>query len=47
LTAALRLDGLGKSVPGARLLFDGLQLSVAPGEHVAIRGESRRQVALC
>jgi putative ABC transport system ATP-binding protein len=40
LTAALRLDGLGKSVPGARLLFDGLQLSVAPGEHVAIRGES-------
>jgi putative ABC transport system ATP-binding protein len=40
LTPALLLSGLGKSVPGGRVLFDGLHLEVAPGEHVAIRGES-------
>jgi putative ABC transport system ATP-binding protein len=40
LTPALRLSGLAKSVPGGRVLFDGLDLTVAPGEHVAIRGES-------
>ncbi|HEX8400242.1 MAG TPA: ABC transporter ATP-binding protein [Allosphingosinicella sp.] len=40
MSAALRLAGLGKSVPGGRVLFDGLDLSLAPGEHLAIRGES-------
>jgi putative ABC transport system ATP-binding protein len=40
LTAALRLTGLAKSVPGGRVLFDGLDLSLGAGEHLAIRGES-------
>jgi putative ABC transport system ATP-binding protein len=40
LTPALRLAGLGKSVPGGRVLFEGLDLVVAPGEQLAIRGES-------
>ncbi len=37
---ALAVHGLGKSVPGGRRLFDGLELVVAPGEIVAIMGES-------
>jgi putative ABC transport system ATP-binding protein len=37
---ALALTALRKSVPGGRVLFDGLNLSVAPGEIVAIMGES-------
>ncbi len=37
---ALAVNGLGKSVPGGRRLFDGLDLVVAPGEIVAIMGES-------
>lgn len=37
---ALSLTGLRKSVPGGRVLFDGLDLQVAPGEIVAIMGES-------
>jgi putative ABC transport system ATP-binding protein len=40
VTPALQLLDLGKSVPGGRVLFDGLHLSVARGEHVAVRGES-------
>ena len=40
MTERLRLDGLTKSVPGGRVLFHGLDLSVAPGEFVAILGES-------
>ena len=40
MTERLRLDGLTKSVPGGRILFHGLDLSVAPGEFVAILGES-------
>lgn len=40
MTERLRLDGLTKSVPGGRVLFHGLNLSVAPGEFVAILGES-------
>jgi putative ABC transport system ATP-binding protein len=32
--------GLAKSVPGGRLLFSGLDLTVAAGEFVAIMGES-------
>jgi putative ABC transport system ATP-binding protein len=36
----LRLTGLAKSVPGPRLLFEGVELVVAPGELVAITGES-------
>ena len=40
VTERLRLDGLTKSVPGGRVLFHGLDLSVAPGEFVAILGES-------
>ena len=40
MTPALRLAGLGKSVPGGRVLFEGLDLSVAAGEQLAIRGES-------
>jgi putative ABC transport system ATP-binding protein len=37
---ALRLNGIAKSLPGGRVLFRDLQLSLAAGEHVAIRGES-------
>jgi putative ABC transport system ATP-binding protein len=37
---ALHIRQLAKSVPGGRLLFDGLSLEIAAGEHVAIRGES-------
>lgn len=37
---ALALTGLRKSVPGGRVLFEGLDLEVAPGELVAIMGES-------
>ena len=36
----LAVKGLGKSVPGPRLLFRSLDLDVAPGELVAIIGES-------
>ena len=36
----LELTALKKTVPGGKLLFDGLQLSVAAGEFVAIKGES-------
>lgn len=36
----LSLTALRKSVPGGRVLFEGLNLEVAPGEIVAIMGES-------
>lgn len=36
----LSVTGLQKSVPGGRQLFSGLSLGVAPGEVVAIMGES-------
>ena len=36
----LSVEGLAKSVPGPRALFRGLDLAVAPGELVAIIGES-------
>ena len=36
----LALSALRKSVPGGRVLFDGLYLEVAPGEIVAVMGES-------
>ena len=36
----LQADGLRKTVPGGRLLYSGLELSVEPGEFVAIMGES-------
>jgi putative ABC transport system ATP-binding protein len=38
--AVLQMKALSKSVPLGRRLFQGLQLVVEPGEHVAIRGES-------
>ena len=38
--AVLLVAGLGKAVPGGRQLFNGLSLRVAPGEVVAIMGES-------
>jgi putative ABC transport system ATP-binding protein len=38
--AALSITGLAKRVPGGRQLFAGLELAVAPGEIVAILGES-------
>lgn len=40
MTALLRVEGLGKSVPGPRRLFAGLDLTVAAGELVALVGES-------
>ncbi len=36
----LSVTSLKKSVPGGRVLFDGLDMAVAPGEFVAIMGES-------
>ena len=39
-TPLLRVSGLRKTVPGGRVLFSGLELTVAPGEFVAIMGES-------
>ena len=36
----LQIRQLGKSVPGGRQLFHGLEMAVAPGEIVAIMGES-------
>ncbi|MFN3523598.1 MAG: ABC transporter ATP-binding protein [Phenylobacterium sp.] len=36
----LSLRGLKKSVPGGRVLFDGLGLDLHPGEFVAVMGES-------
>lgn len=40
MTALLRVAGLGKSVPGPRRLFAGLDLDVRAGELVALVGES-------
>ena len=40
LTTLLELRALTKSVPGGRMLFHNLSLSVAPSELVAIVGES-------
>lgn len=40
LVPTLAITGLAKSVPGARRLFTGLELTVSPGETVAIMGES-------
>ena len=37
---ALKIRDLAKSVPGGRLLFADLDLDVAAGEQVAVRGES-------
>ena len=37
---ALSVTGLAKAVPGGRLLFQALDLVVAPGEIIAIMGES-------
>lgn len=39
-TLTLALTSLTKSVPGGRVLFEGLDLSLAPGEFVAVMGES-------
>jgi putative ABC transport system ATP-binding protein len=36
----LTLTDLAKAVPGGRILFEGLNLSIGPGEFVAIMGES-------
>jgi putative ABC transport system ATP-binding protein len=36
----LEVSGLVKTVPGGRRLFEGLDLSLAPGEFVAVTGES-------
>ncbi|WP_312165986.1 ABC transporter ATP-binding protein [Phenylobacterium sp.] len=36
----LQISDLAKSVPGGRILFAGLNLRLAPGEFVAIMGES-------
>ena len=40
MTPMLALHGLTKSLPGGRVLFEGLDLAVAPGEFVAVMGES-------
>lgn len=40
MSPILALAGLRKSVPGGRVLFEGLELEVAPGEIVAVMGES-------
>ncbi len=40
MTARLRLERVTKSVPGGRILFRDLDLTVEPGELVAILGES-------
>ena len=36
----LEITQLAKTVPGGRLLFEGLDLAIAPGELVALTGES-------
>src|SRR6266446_6005666 len=36
----LELNSLRKSVPGVKLLFDGVNLSVGAGEFVTIKGQS-------
>lgn len=36
----LKVEGLVKTVPGGRKLFEGLDLSLAQGEFVAVTGES-------
>lgn len=38
--AALQLTGLTRTLPGGRRLFEGLDLRLARGEHVAVQGES-------
>jgi putative ABC transport system ATP-binding protein len=38
--AALSITRLRKTVPGGRLLFEGLDLTIRSGEQVAVRGES-------
>ena len=38
--SALAVTGLAKALPGGRVLFTGLDLAVAPGEIIAIMGES-------
>ena len=40
MTPLLALTGLKKTVPGGRVLFEGLDLRVDRGEFVAIKGES-------
>lgn len=40
MTPALEIAGLSKSVPGGRVLFEGLDLRLEPGEFVAVMGES-------
>lgn len=40
MSPALSLSDLAKSVPGGRVLFEGLNLDLASGEFIAIMGES-------
>lgn len=40
MSPALSLSDLAKSVPGGRVLFEGLNLDLAPGEFIAVMGES-------
>lgn len=40
MAPALEISGLRKSVPGGRVLFEGLQLCLEPGDFVAVMGES-------